>query len=203
MDPNLWRTISYIFIFVGTAVVLIGTWRFAKRIIFVGTALVLIGTMGTWYFGKRVEVVAPYRQPIRTATATVEVTIISNEKVNTTYMDSGGYIVFGKGKEALLVMSSTQCRAWQTGEGKVIYRAVFNMDAADSAVGKPVYSLKEAEYTQINFLPMPKESKVLAGKAICTFNNIVRTEITIPPQETVKGLIFARNLENVFSEFLK
>jgi len=47
------------------------------------------------------------------------------------------------------------------------------MDVADRAVGKQVYSLKEAEYVQINFLPMPKESKILDGKAICTFNSIV------------------------------
>jgi len=203
MNPNLWRTISYVVIFVGTVLVWIGTWHFGKRLILVGTALVLTGSIGTWYFGKRLESVAPYRQPIRTATATVEVAIISDKKVNTTYMDRGGYIAFCKGKEALLVMSSTQCTARQTGKGEVIYRAVFNMDAADCAIGKPVYSLKGAKYVQISFLPMPKESKVSVGKAMCTFTNIVRIEITIPPQKTTKDLIFAHNLENVFSEFVK
>jgi hypothetical protein len=203
MNPDLWRTISYIFIFSGTSLVLISTWRFGKRIIFLGTSLVLIGTIGTWYFGERLDYVAPYKQPIRTATATVEVTILSDKKVSTTYGTSGGYIAFCKGEEALLVMSSNQCMAWQTGKGKVIYRTVFNMDAVDSAVGKPIYYLKESEYAQINFRPMSKESKILEGKAICTFNNIVRIEITIPSQEIENGLIFASDLENVFSEFVK
>jgi hypothetical protein len=203
MNPDLWRTISYIFIFAGTSLVLISTWRFGKRIIFLGTALVLIGSMGTCYFGKRVEVIAPYKQPIRTATATVEVTIMSDKKINAKYLDRNSNITFIKGKEELLFMSSTQCRIWQTGEGKIIYRTLLNMDVADSAVGKPIYFLKEAEYAQIYFRQMPKESKVLDGKAICTFNNIVRIEITIPSQEIEKGLIFASDLENVFSEFVK
>jgi len=180
---NLWRTISYI-------------------ILFVGTALVFVGSIGTWYFGNQLEIIRPYRQPIRTGTSTVEVVIISREDVNTRYIDGGGYIAFCKGKEALLVMSSTECTARQTGKGEVIYRAVFNMDATDPAVGEPVNFLKKAaEYVQIRFLPMPEKTKVSAGKVICTFNSEVQVEIIIPPQETVKGLIFVRNLEGVFSEF--
>jgi hypothetical protein len=182
MDANFWRTLSYI-------------------AVSLGTALVLIGTIGTWYFGKRLEAVAPYRQPIRTATSTVEVIILSNENVNSTFMDSGGYIAFGKREKPLIIMSSNQCIGKQTGKGKVIYRGVFNMDATDSAVGKPLYFLKEAEFAQVCFFPMPKESKVIEGKAICTFNSIVQIEITIPLQETKEGLIFAHNLESAFSEF--
>ena len=183
MDPGIGRTISYI-------------------IVFLGTALVLTGSIGTWYFGKRLEVVGPYRQPIRTVTSTVEVAIISGENINTRYMDTGSFIAFCKGKESLLVMSSTECTAKQTGKGEIIYRAIFNMDATDPAVGKPVNFLKKAaEYVQIKFLPMPEKAKVSGGKAICTFNNEVRAEITVPLQEATKGLIFVRNLETVFSEF--
>lgn len=184
MDAYLWRTISYV-------------------AVFIGTALVLVGSVGTWYFGKRLEAIAPYKQPIRTATATVEAIIESNKALNTHYIDRGGYIIFGKGKESLLVMSSDNCYAKQTGENKILYRGVFNMDATDRAVGKPLYFLKETEYVQVIFLPMPKESKVLAGKAICTFNSIVQIEITIPPQKTIEGRFFARDLANVLSEFEK
>lgn len=183
MDLSLCRTISF-------------------TILFVGTALVLAGTLGTWYFGNRLENVRPYRQPIRTATSTTKVVIISGEDVSTRYMDSGGYIAFYKGKEAILVMASTECTARQTGKNEVIYRAVFSMDATDSAVGKPVNFLKEAsEYVQMKFFPMAEKTKVSSGKAICTFNSDVQVEIVIPPQETTKGLILVRNLEDVFSEF--
>jgi len=184
MDPNIWRTVSYV-------------------VVFVGTGLVLVGSIGTWYFGKRVEDIAPFSQPIRTATATVEITIKSDEKVNTTYMDRGGYIAFGKNNDALLVMSSSQCRARQTSKGEVVYRAVFNMDATDHSVGNPVYSLEETDYVQINFLPMPKESYVLAGTAICTFNSNVRIEIPVHSQNIKNGLIFNKNLEDVFTDLIR
>lgn len=49
--------------------------------------------------------------------------------------------------------------------------------------------------------PMPEKTKVLAGKAICTFNSEVRVEIPIPPQEIDKGLIFVRDMENAFIDF--
>ena len=184
MDPNFGKTLSYI-------------------IVFFGTACVLLGSIGTYYFGKQVESIAPYTQKIRTATATVEVTILSKEKVNTTYMGSGGYIAFGKNNQPLLIMSSTTCTAIQTGEGKVIYRTIFNMDAKDKAVGKPVYFIKDSDYIQIEFVPMPEKSKVLSGEAICTFNNNVRIEITILPQETKEKKIFVSDLKDAFLEFKK
>jgi hypothetical protein len=184
MDPYLGRTLGYIF--------LIG-----------GLSFGLVGTYLTWHFGKKVEEIAPYRQPIRSATSTVEIVIESDKEINTTYMDRGGYIAFGKGNEALVTMASTQCRARQMGESKVLYRGVFNMDAKDQAVGKPLNYLKETEFIQISFLPMPKETNVISGEAICTFNNLIQIKITIPSQEIKNGLIFAHNLHKVFSGFEK
>ena len=183
MDLSLCRTISF-------------------AILCVGTVLVLGGTLGTWYFGNRLEAVRPYRQPIRTATATTEAVIISGEDVNTRHIDRGGYIAFYRGTERLLAMVSNECTARQTGKNEVIFRAVFNMDATDSAVGKPVGFLKRAtDYVQIRFLPMAKKAKVLGGRAICTFNSDIRVEIAIPAQEITNGLIFAHDLEDVFSKF--
>jgi hypothetical protein len=51
-------------------------------------------------------------------------------------------------------------------------KGVFNMDAKDSAIGKPIYFIRETDFIQIEFLPMPEKSKVLSGEAICTFNMI-------------------------------
>ncbi len=184
MDPNFGKTLSYI-------------------IVFFGTLCVLLGSIGTYYFGKQAEAIAPYKQKIRTATATVEVTILSEENIYINYMDSGGYIAFKKNNQALLTMSSTRCTAKQTGEGKVIYSAIFNMYAKDKAVGKPVYFIKDSDYIQIEFVPMPEKSKVLSGEAICTFNNNVRIEITILPQETKEKKISVSDLKDVFLEFEK
>lgn len=184
MDPFIGKTIGYIFLICGLS-------------------LGIIGTYFTWHFGKRVEEIKPYRQPIRSATSTVEIIIESDKKINTTYMDRGGYIVFGKGNEALIGMASTQCRAKQMGGSKVLYRGIFNMDAKDRAVGKPLNHLQETEYVQINFVPMPKEANIISGEAICTFNNLIQIKIAIPSQKTKNGLIFARHIYKVFSEFKK
>ena len=181
--------------------------NFSKNIFFIigliGAIFALVGYLGTWYFGQQVEAIAPYKQKIRTASATVEVTILSEENIDTKYMDSGGYITFKKNNQMLLTMSSTTCTAKQTGEGKVIYSAIFNMYAKDEAVGKPVYFIKDSDYIQIEFIPMPEKSKVLSGEAICTFNNNVRIEITILPQETKEKKISVSDLKDVFSEFEK
>lgn len=140
----------------------------------------------------------PYEQPIRTATATVEVIIESNEQLATTYMDQGGYLAFGKGREALIAMAGTQCRAKQIGNGQIIYRGVFAMDATHPAAGKSLSFLREAEYVQISFRPMPRKSKVIGGKAICTFNSQERIEIEVPPQQMEDEKILVRNLGKIF-----
>lgn len=181
MDAAWWRTISYV-------------------VVFAGTLFVLAGSIGTWYFGNLAEAVAPFAAPIR-ASATVEVFIRSDTALDTTYMDRGGYLVLGNGSDALLTTGDTQCSAKQLGDGRVLYRGVFQMDATDAAVGKPVRSLANAGFAQIEFLPMPKDAHVLQGHAFVTVNNAVRFEMSIPEQDIQDGKIFVRGLTNVFKDF--
>jgi len=140
LDPFFWRTASYV-------------------AVFVGTALVLLGSVGTWHFGNEAERAAPYRQPVRSATSTVEVLIRSDESFDNFFMDRGGYLVFGKGNQALLTTGGSQCLGKQLGGGRVIFRGVFEMDATDPAIGKPVAGLQEAEYVQINVSALLKTDK--------------------------------------------
>lgn len=142
----------------------------------------------------------PYSQPIRTATATVEVVVASSEDIKTTYMDRGGYIVFAKGRDALIVMASTQCTAIQNGKGEIVYRGIFNMDAAHPANGKPLAFLKESEYVQIGFGPLAQKSKILRGRVICIFNSQERVEIEVPPQEMMEDKILVTKLKGIFPE---
>ena len=111
---------------------------------------------------KRTVPVNLYKQLIRTAAATVEVIIKSNENVNANYMDQGGYLAFARGQDALLVVSATSCLGKQLGGDKVIYRGVFNLDATSEATQKPVLFLKDAEYVQIGFKPMPEKKDILS-----------------------------------------
>ena len=77
------------------------------------------------------------------------------------------------------------------------------MDVKDKAVGKPIYFIKDSDYIQIEFKPMPEKSTVINGEAICTFNGHVGIEIFIPPQEAKKKKIFVSDLKDIFSEFEK
>lgn len=182
MDPFFWRTISYV-------------------VVFIGTALVLVGSIGTWYFGSLAERVAPFRQPVRSASSTVELVVESPEQVNTNYMDRGGLLAFGRGNAALLVTAATESTARQLGRDRVLWRGVFQMDAGDSAVGQPVSRLRDAEYVQIEFAQMAKDAHVLEGRAIVTINSAVRLEIQVPEQTAQDGRIVVRNLADVFREF--
>lgn len=182
LDPLWWRNASY-------------------AVVFLGTALVLAGSIGTWHFGNLVEAVAPYRAPIRSASSTVEVIIESDEPYDNFYMDRGGYLAFGKGAEPLLTTSDSQCSAKQLGGGRALFRGVFNMDATDRAIGRPVGDLRRAEFVQIEFLPMPKNAHVLEGRAVVTVNNTVRVEFTVPEQQVQDGKIVVRSIQPAFAEF--
>lgn len=159
-----------------------------------GIALVALVIFAVWFLTKSSQQDVVCDQPIRTATATIEITVASEEDINTTYLDRGAYLAFGKGSESLLTMSSRQCTAKQQGDGKIVYRAIVNMDVSDAAFGKPVYSLEEAEYIQIGFLPMPEESQVIMGKITGIFNGGTVLETSIPAQETTNGKIFVGGL---------
>lgn len=182
MDPLWWRTASYV-------------------VVFLGTALVLAGSIGTWYFGNLVEAVAPFRAPIRSASATVEVFIRTDEPYDNFYMDRGGYLAFGKGNTALLTAGANESLGKQQGGSRALFRGVFEMDATDAAVGQSVASLRNAEFIQIEFLPMPKDSHVLNGRAVVTVNSAVRIEVDVPEQQIKDGKIFVRGLGAIFRDF--
>lgn len=159
-----------------------------------GLILVAVLILVTLYAAKSSQGVNACDQPIRTATTTVEVTVASDEDINTTYLDRGAYVAFGKGGESLLMMSSRQCTAKQTGNGKLVHRAVVNMDVSDAAFGKPVRFLEEAKYIQISFVPMPKQSQVIEGRITCIVNGGMLLDMSIPAQEITDGKIFVRGL---------
>jgi hypothetical protein len=116
-------------------------------------------------------------------------------------MDSGGLLALARGNTPLLMTAATESSARQLGANRVHWRGVFHMDAADSAVGQPVWRLKEAEYAQIQFAQMAKNAHVLEGRAILTVNSAVRLEILVPEQNAQGGRVFVRNLADAFHEF--
>ena len=116
-------------------------------------------------------------------------------------MDRGGYLAFVKGQNALLVVSSTSCFGRQIGNDRVLYRGVFELDTTSDATQKPVLFLKDAEFVQISFAPMPENMQVVDGKAIFTVNNTVRVELQIPNQKMSKNFIIVPDIRKALQDF--
>jgi len=149
---------------------------------------------------SKAEQLEPLHQEIATATATVEVVIATTEVINTHYADSGGYLIFVNGNQALMVAASRDCFAVPHGKDQVLFRGVFNVDATDSAVGKPMTVLKSADHLQVGFRPMKPQQHVLGGRAVLIFNNAVRLEFEIPPQDMVADSIVIKNIAPALSK---
>jgi hypothetical protein len=148
---------------------------------------------------KKVQASDPVLQPIRAAKATVELQVESDDQINTTYMDRGGYFALGRGNTPILVAGGREAIAKQLGNNRVLWRAVWDMDASDQAVGKQVKFLKEAEFCQITFLMMPKNSKVINGSVRLTINNDVQLDFAIPQQRATEDRIFIRNISKILN----
>lgn len=182
MDPSFWRIVCYV-------------------IVYLGATLVVTGTIGTYYFGTRMEAVAPYRQTVKTATAEVEITVESDSKINTEFLDKGATADLSKDGEILLRMSGVSSSVRQSGNGQVIYRAQVVMNPTDPGLGKPVQALKSTDTFRVFFQKMPAESKVLSGKISILVNGEVPVEVNVPPQQVSDGLILVRDTASVFGHF--
>jgi hypothetical protein len=136
----------------------------------------------------------PNNRAITSGSATVELTELSIRQVSAHFIDSGAYIAFGRGDQAMLVMRSLDSFASQNGKGEVFWRSVLLMDAADSAIGHPIRFLKDAEYLQIGFGQLQRISEIRNGTVIITLNGVVRLEINIPAQRMDNDNVFVRDL---------
>jgi hypothetical protein len=152
---------------------------------------------------KKTKYVDPYAQPIETGKATVRIKIKTKEKFNSNYMDRGGYLAFGKGNEEMLAMSDNKCTGKSINNEEAIFQGVFELNASHKNIGENLTFLKEAEYIQIQFLPLKKNYEIIEGKAICIFNGNARIEFDIPKQTMDKNFILIRNLTKVFNEKFK
>ncbi|MCX5695696.1 MAG: hypothetical protein NTW18_03395 [Candidatus Omnitrophica bacterium] len=144
------------------------------------------------------ELENPLKKSIASAEAQVEVTIKSDEKVSTRYMDVGGLLCFVKNRQPLLLMSDTQSDAKQNGKGEVIYIGVFRMQSNYSAVGKPIEILQESDIIQVRFVKIPENSQVISGKAFVIVNGDTRFEFEISPQQMQGNDIVIRDIKNKF-----
>jgi hypothetical protein len=55
-------------------------------------------------------------------------------------------------------------------------------------------TLRDAEYIQCEFMPMPDGATVVTGKVIFTINGTFRLNFDIPPQTALGKRVFVRDL---------
>jgi hypothetical protein len=142
--------------------------------------------------------VNPFKKPIASASASVEVTIRSEEQLDRTYMTEGGFLAFVKNRQILLLVTDTKSSARQNGKGEVVYKGHFQMQANQSAIGKPVEILRESDLLQIKFNKIPENSSVLRGNAAVVINGDLRLDFEILPQQMQEKNIILRDIKNTF-----
>ncbi len=149
---------------------------------------------------ERINALEATQETIATATATVEVVIATPEQINTTYADSGGYLMFMKNSQMLMGVAATTCRATPFAKDQVVFHGVFMLDATSDIVGKPTSTLKSADHLQIGFVPMKPKQHVIQGRAIVILNNAVRLEFAIPAQDMASNFILVQNIAPALSK---
>lgn len=142
---------------------------------------------------RTAEVENPIHEPIRKATANIEVTINSDDDFDGLVANVRAYLAFMKEQESLLKASTIGYQVKQTGNGQVVYQGNLTMDAGDSAIGHPVSFLKDTDYILVMFGSMPSNSLVLGGRAICTINNF-NLDFSIPQQKAENRYILIRDV---------
>lgn len=161
--------------------------------------------------------VNPFKKPIATAMAHVEVTIIgsvplptkpsitfhrsvkSDERDSVLYPIQGGHLAFVKNRQPLLSMVATQSVARQNEKGEVVWIGDFSVQAGCLAIGEPIEVLQTSDYIQIMFSQIPQNSQVLKGQASIVINGNIRFKFEIFPQQMQGNNIVIQDTKSKFS----
>ncbi|MGB7582566.1 MAG: hypothetical protein WBL85_08990 [Sedimentisphaerales bacterium] len=143
----------------------------------------------------------PYKKPLRTATATVEVTVDSNN-VRNIYTGLGHAFMFlAKDQNILLVMNAQSCYSNPTDSNKGHYGAsAFNPDGEQPLFGKPIYSLAEANNAMIHLSDMVLDSNVIGGSLILILNSSLTIDMPIPMQTTHHNNVYITDIQKYFKK---
>jgi hypothetical protein len=145
----------------------------------------------------------PYRQPLRTGEAHIEVVVEPNGVIG------GGLKRFGGAgisllkeleEPSLLLMINGLAEGKPMENGQVLFRVELKLDTAkDKSINKPICNLlAETKYVVIWFEKLPPKSRVRGGQVIFTFNSFVRVWIPIPPQTMESDAIIIQDVQEFF-----
>jgi hypothetical protein len=127
----------------------------------------------------------PYKKPLQTGTASVEIIIDSNTTNSSDCYagDCASILLSGDGPKVFFVMTS-QNSIYERSNKKneaTCWATAFNLPAVNDSVGKPISRLSEAKFAQVFFKELGNQT-IKRGSLIFIFNSSVRVEIPIQPQ---------------------
>jgi hypothetical protein len=125
----------------------------------------------------------PLKEPIASAVATVTVNLKTvNPRGNS--LGPGGIVAFGRGPNGLLIGGVNQMQGWTTPDGISHYRIAAPCQSDDTYMGKPVESLSDAQYIQIDLSAIPPNTDILGGSVVWVINSRITLKFDIPPQRS-------------------
>jgi hypothetical protein len=144
---------------------------------------------------------APTSQPIHLGSAVIELVEDTDRQANNHFMDSGAYLAFARGSDALMILRSLDSFANQHGKNEVLWRSTLSLDLGDAAIGKPVRHLRDAEYLQLGFGQLKSGASIKSGSVIVTVNTAVRLQAAVPAQKVdEENRLFIRDLTSIKSQ---
>lgn len=195
-----WQVQAVIFIALAAAAGVI-LWIVAKQIYnkfhpTLGIVQIMKDSPGGLQVGRDVHIhesKSSIEEPVRKATAAVEVIIESDDDFDGIAGNVKAHLAFMKGQIPLLTTSVTGYEVAGREKGRVTYRANLTMPAGDAAVGRPIALLRETDYVLLVFGRMPPDSHVLSGRALCTINDF-NIDFLVPEQVADGGHILIREV---------
>ena len=122
----------------------------------------------------------PLEQPIASVTISLQINVENNKTSAGRNLGAPSYIGLGKGTQAILSGNAAEFMSDADGH----YQILFACPVDDPYMGKPIRSLVDAEYIQMEFLEsvIPLNTKIGGGKIVFVINNQVTLKCDIPAQ---------------------
>lgn len=145
---------------------------------------------------------SPYKQPLRTGEANIEVTVEPNGLMSGGLRSFGGLgrvLLVKDGNNIILEMNGPAARE-QIESDQVNFWVRPRLYLKANSINKPIYQITEAETAIIWFEKLPPKSKVVKGEVVFTFNSSIRVEIPIPSQTMKDDVIIIQDIQKYFEK---
>ena len=152
---------------------------------------------------------SPFRGDIEKGTANIEVIVDSYATLDRTSIlnDQGaGFVLKNNTGDVLLLLDTVSSEIRPLKDGKVMFRAVADLDSFNPGFGMPVSNLKQAAVGLVLFVAMPASSSVISGRVVLGVNEHLLKTFNIDPQTSYEATdqpyqlvgLTTKNLEPLF-----